>query len=252
MRLNLKTIVTLISVAIIGLIIVQMIWINSAIEVRKSQFDQDARNTLIEVTQLIPKVVQQNEQNRQIKSQKKLNSGVTDINALFDAMLDNTPFQKVSDKITSKQIDSLIKAQLQKRGINTSYVFGVYDVNAESLFEQDTATKKYTKQLISEGINLQFFVDNFTLKQPIISIFFPQKNRFIFKKMLLILSISLILILTVIYAFYFTVTTIHKQKQLSEIKNDFINNMTHELKTPISTIQLACEALNDKDMNSPE
>ena len=61
MRLNLKTIVTLISVAIIGLIIVQMIWINSAIEVRKSQFDQDARNTLIEVTQLIPKVVQQNE-----------------------------------------------------------------------------------------------------------------------------------------------------------------------------------------------
>ena len=188
MRLNLKTIVTLISVAIIGLIIVQMIWINSAIEVRKSQFDQDARNTLIEVTQLIPKVVQQNEQNRQIKSQKKLNSGVTDINALFDAMLDNTPFQKVSDKITSKQIDSLIKAQLQKRGINTSYVFGVYDVNAESLFEQDTATKKYNKQLISEGINLQFFVDNFTLKQPIISIFFPQKNRFIFKKMLLIRS----------------------------------------------------------------
>ena len=142
MSLNLKTIVTLISVAIIGLIIVQMIWINSAIEVRKSQFDQDARNTLIEVTQLIPKVVQQNEQNRQIKSQKKLNSGVTDINALFDAMLDNTPFQKVSDKIPSKQIDSLIKTQLQKRGINTSYICGVYDVNAESLFEQDTATKK--------------------------------------------------------------------------------------------------------------
>lgn len=252
MRLNLKTIVTLISVAIIGLIIVQVIWINSAIEVRKSQFDQDARNTLIEVTQLIPKVVQQNEQTRHIKNQKKLNTGVTDIHALFDAMLEYTPFQKVSEKISSDQIDSLIKLQLQKKGINTSYVFGVYDVNAESLFEQDSLTKSYNQLLISEGINLQFFVDNFTLNQPIISIIFPQKNRFIFKKMFWILSISLILILTVIYAFYFTVNTIHKQKQLSEIKNDFINNMTHELKTPISTIQLACEALNDKDMNTPE
>jgi len=176
MRLNLKTIVTLISVAIIGLIIVQVIWINSAIEVRKSQFDQDARNTLIEVTQLIPKVVQQNEQTRHIKNQKKLNSGITDINALFDAVFDNTHFKKVSDKITAKQIDSLIKTQIIKRGINTSFVFGVYDVNAESLFEQDTITKKYNQQLISEGINLQFFIDNFTLNQPIISIFFSAKK----------------------------------------------------------------------------
>lgn len=252
MKLNLKTIVTFISLAIIGLIVVQVIWINSAIDVRKSQFDQDARNTLIEVTQQIPKVVQRNEEASYIKRQKLLNKGVTDINVLFDALLNNSPFQKVSDKISVKQIDSLIKMELQKRGINTSYVFGVYDVNGESLYSQDSVTKKYNKQLKSEGINFQFFVDNFTMNQPIISIFFPQKNRFIFKKMFLVLSISLILILTVIYAFYYTLNTIRKQKQLSEIKNDFINNMTHELKTPISTIQLACEALNDKDMNSPE
>ena len=252
MKLNLKTIVIFISLAIIGLIAVQVIWINSAIDVRKSQFDQDARNSLIEVTHQIPKVVRQNEDARYLKQQKQLSKGVADLNALFDAMMEDSPFQEVSDKISSNQIDSLIKKELQKRGINTNYVFGVYDINAKSLYPQDSATKKYNQQLISEGINLQFLVDNFTMNQPIISVFFPQKNRFIFKKMFWILSISLVLILTVIYAFYYTVNTIYKQKQLSEIKNDFINNMTHELKTPISTIQLACEALNDKDMNSPE
>ncbi|MFT6002009.1 MAG: two-component system phosphate regulon sensor histidine kinase PhoR [Flavobacteriales bacterium] len=253
MKLNLKTIVALISSAIVGLIVVQVIWINSAIEVRKSQFDEEVRGSLVEVTQQIPKVVRANQEAKFYQRQKQLDPTVTDINQLISAMLGNTPFQQVSEKITEKQLDSLIKNEMLKRGINTNYVFGVYDATTGvSLYEQDSMTAAFNKQLITKGINIQFFVDDFMLKQPFISIFFPKKNGYIFRKMFLILSISLLLILTVIYAFYFTVNTIYKQKQLSEIKNDFINNMTHELKTPISTIQLACEALTDSDMNSPE
>ena len=253
MKLNLKTIVALISSAIVGLIVVQVIWINSAIEVRKSQFDEEVRGSLVEVTQQIPKVVRANQEAKFYQRQKQLDPTVTDINQLISAMLGNTPFQQVSEKITEKQLDSLIKNEMLKRGINTNYVFGVYDATTGvSLYEQDSMTAAFNKQLITKGINIQFFVDDFMLKQPFISIFFPKKNGYIFRKMFLILSISLLLILTVIYAFYFTVNTIYKQKQLSEIKNDFINNMTHELKTPISTIQLACEALKDSDMNSPE
>lgn len=252
MKLNLKNIVVLISLAIMGLIGIQMVWISNAIEVRKSQFDQEVKTSLVVVTQEIPRVIRQNQEVNFFQKQQQFNQGVTDISALINAMLDNTPFQKFSDKITKKQLDSLIHFQMTKRGITTPYIFGVFDASGNLLFEEDSIAKNNSAQLLTEGLNIPVYVDDFMLTQPFISIIFPKKNNFIFKKMWLILSISFLLILAVIYAFYFTVNTIRKQKQLSEIKNDFINNMTHELKTPISTIQLACEALTDADMNSKE
>ena len=63
------------------------------------------------------------------------------------------------------------------------------------------------------------------------------------------LSISTLFLLLIIAAFAYTIHIIQNQKQLSLIKNDFISNMTHELKTPISTISLACEALSDEDIS---
>ena len=80
MKLNIKTIVVLISSAIIGLIIVQIIWINSAIEVRKTQFDEEIRSSMVDAIQQIPKVVEMNQEAEYYQRQKLLNPNVTDFN----------------------------------------------------------------------------------------------------------------------------------------------------------------------------
>lgn len=244
------------SLAIAGLIIVQVIWINNALTLKKAQFDQDVRQSLVQVTKLVPQVVAQNQELQLEEARKK---GLDAF--LIQRSMFNSPFEDPSKKIQPKQLDSLIKKEFTKKGLGTKYAFGVFDRNGTPLFFKDSASKKFANDLIRGELNIQLFQgDMFSniFQQDMfsntyfLSVFFPQKSQYVFGQMWLILSLSLILILVVIYAFYYSVYTIHKQKKLSEIKNDFINNMTHELKTPISTIQLACEALKDVDMQQLE
>ncbi len=76
-------------------------------------------------------------------------------------------------------------------------------------------------------------------------LYFPKKENFIARSLGFMGLLTIILILVIIFSYTLTLYTILKQKKLSEMKNDFINNMTHELKTPISTISLAAQMLND-------
>ena len=82
---------------------------------------------------------------------------------------------------------------------------------------------------------------------------FPNQNTDVFKEMWPLLIVSIIVIIILIFSFYYIMANNLKQKKLSMIKNDFISNMTHEFKTPISTISLASEMLGDKSISqTPE
>jgi two-component system phosphate regulon sensor histidine kinase PhoR len=85
-----------------------------------------------------------------------------------------------------------------------------------------------------------------------LSLYFPNRTRLVLGSSLSMLLLSVVFTSIIMFSFWYTIQVIFRQKQLSEIKNDFINNMTHEFKTPIATIQLASDALNNEKVISNE
>jgi len=114
-------------------------------------------------------------------------------------------------------------------------------------------TGRYPQQLMEQS----FAFDLYPTISPAmfadkLLVYFPHEKRFLMKQMASLIFVTGALVLVIIAGFGATVWFILKQKKLSEMKNDFVNNMTHEFKTPISTIGLACEALRDPDVQKSE
>lgn len=169
------------------------------------------------------------------------------IDDIFFDLMQNDVMLSIHDRIHVKLLDSLLKQRLKEEMIETEMRFGVFDYFGRLVdgmgFKEDLnalRTSFYKARLFPND----FFGDPF-----FISLTFPNQKKFLLKSMWFTLSISTLFILLIIGAFAYTIQVIQNQKQLSIIKNDFINNMTHELKTPISTISLACEALSDESLS---
>lgn len=141
----------------------------------------------------------------------------------------------VSDTIDLQDVDSLYAAQLNKRLINTNFKLELY--KEDSLLATYNRGSEFKEAFtIEDQSSLIAFVQ--TLK-----VHFPKQTLFLLKKMGFSIAISLFLVSIMLASFLYMLNIIFRQKQLAEIKNDFINNMTHELKTPISILSTANEAL---------
>jgi len=152
----------------------------------------------------------------------------------------------VENRIDIKQLDSLLKREFRRANINTKYEFAVYSPNRNRLVIQKTG--KYPEQVLRSPFRYMLFPGDIFSQHDMLMIYFPNEQQFLITRLWVLLVISFFLISAIIFSFTYVVSTVFKQKKVSEMRNDFINNMTHEFKTPISTISLACEALSDKDI----
>ncbi|TVQ12855.1 MAG: sensor histidine kinase [Bacteroidetes bacterium] len=172
------------------------------------------------------------------------------VNEIFDDLFSNNFLLSSSSEASRMTLDSLIKTELEMKGIKIPFEFGIYDYNKNILLAERTGG--YTRELMESNYIYSLYPNVLFANPEFLLLHFPNQKTYLLTQMNIMSAISTIFILVIISSFTYTIITIFRQKKLSLIKNDFINNMTHELKTPISTISLACQALRDKDVQKSE
>lgn len=166
---------------------------------------------------------------------------------MIDAFRHNV-YETPNERLDIAFLDSVLKHEIGLEKLPTTFEFMVTDEfgipiefeHAPDRYRTDVDTTLSHKTLL--------FPSNPLDEDLYLHIYFPKEHSFVFVDMLGSLVLNILLLALILAAMIFMFRTILTQKRLSELKNDFISNMTHEFRTPISTISLACEAMNDPDM----
>ncbi len=144
-------------------------------------------------------------------------------------------------------VDTLLKTELANRGINIPYNYKISLANTDSVIFQQVALKE--NQILPDNLySIALFPKEMINESGLLTIDFPTRNAFMFQNMHSVLISSVGLLVMLLSCFGYTIYIIFRQKKISEIKTDFINNMTHEFKTPVATIMIASDALKDPEI----
>lgn len=154
--------------------------------------------------------------------------------------------EPLTQRISKDVLDTLIRKELLNKDITLDYDFWVKLAKRDSVL-YSKASNPIDEVIPSNTFKTTLFND--IIRDPgMLYLSFPDKNAAIFNTMRVTMASSGILLLVLLFIFSYTLYTILRQKKVSEMKNDFINNMTHEFKTPVATIMIASEALKDPEV----
>ncbi len=162
--------------------------------------------------------------------------------------LTNSHSLPIEERIDFKKLDNYLKSEFVNSGLELPYRFAIVDKNKRIVYSSPQFDEEEAENLFTQVL----FPKDPLVKLNTLQVYFPSQKEYMFDSLSFIVpSIGFTLILLVV--FILTIFIIFRQKRLSEMKNDFVNNMTHELKTPVSTISLAAQMLKDSNLSkSPQ
>ncbi len=173
---------------------------------------------------------------RYIYQQQQLNRVIYSI--LYSSS--NTP---IEERIDFRKLDNFIRVEFAHNGIDTPYHFTVTNASGRVLYQ----CPDYTDEGADHSYKQVLMSNNSPSNTAVLTVNFPSIDRYIYKSArYVIVSVVFIVILLAVYVYM--IRMVLRQRKLSEMKNDFVSNMTHELKTPVASISLASQMLVDESV----
>lgn len=198
----------------------------------KAMILRSDKNTLSEASKSLQEIVR----NRYVYQKALLDEVV--YNILYTA-----GDKPLKERVNFKLLDQDIRAELLNNGVNIPYHFTVSTADGREVYR----CPDYTEEGQAHTYSQVLFRNDPSSKMGVVKIHFPDIDSYIFSSIRFMIP-SVMFTLVILFTFIFTIFVIFRQKRYTEIKNDFINNMTHELKTPIASISLAAQMLNDNSV----
>ncbi|GCD80131.1 sensor histidine kinase [Schleiferia thermophila] len=282
---HIKYVILINAIALVGIILIQFFWIKAALKLSENNLDRDVNEALnkvadkVENSEKFRKIIRGlnlmkngdedeyaesiNEVfenlpgtfhsepgntdkgdlaiylNKSLKKFYQRRSQIADSIVKELMVTDFFTYKTVEDKLEGINIDSLLRSELSFKGINTPVEFGV--------FEKLQLTKIHSPGFDPNLVQYKTMLLRHDVMSPPVwlYVYLPKRNQLLFKNIQWLTLLNFLFIVIVIISSFITIQQMLTQKEISRIKTDFINNMTHEFKTPISTIFLATKNLTN-------
>lgn len=225
-RTAFRVLIFLAVVSISGTLVLQLFWMKRAFDIRNQQFDRNVKSALLNINEAL----------------SELNDEMPSANAV-EQISSNYFVVNLNNRLSAPALEELLRREFAERSIKDAFEYGIFDCsNRKMVYGEFVEVGRKDRQVESAFPDLD--KDEYYF-----GVYFPNKSNTLVGQMGIWIYSSFLLLVVVLF-FGLSLFLILKQKRLSEVQRDFINNMTHEFRTPLSTLAVAAEVLKTSEILS--